>query len=96
MDGDDLGASVGIGVKQRVRVGDHQMRIKQLVGNMAKRLDHRRTKSQVRHKMAIHHIKVDPVCSSTVDSRYFVGEAGEIRCENGRGDNYIVGHISLR
>ena len=35
MDGDDLGTGVGIRIQQRVRIGYHQMRIEQLVGNMA-------------------------------------------------------------
>ena len=96
MDGDDLGAGVGIGIQQRVRIGYHQMRIEQLTGNMAKRLDHGRAKGQVRHEMAIHHIKMDPVRAGAVDSRHLVGETGKVRCKDGRGDDDAVGHVSLR
>ena len=96
MDSDDLGTGVGIGIQQRIRIGHHQVRIEQLVGNRAKRLDHRRAKGQVRHKMAVHHIEMDPVCAGAVDGRHLVGQSGEIRCKDGRGDDDAVGQVSLR
>ena len=78
MDCDDFGTSLGIAVQQRIRIGHHQMRIKRPVGHTAQRGNHRWAKGQVRHKMPIHHIEVDPVCTSPVNGGHFIGQPAEV------------------
>ena len=50
---------------------DHQMDVKWLSAMWAQRLYDRRANGNIRHKMSIHDVNMDPVATSGVDGAHF-------------------------
>jgi hypothetical protein len=61
VDGDRVNARGREIARQRVRVFDHQVRIKRQCGRSADRLNRDRSKGQVWHKSTIHHVEMNGV-----------------------------------
>jgi hypothetical protein len=79
MDGDVIAA----GFCKRLQIGvagrDHQMRVEDLLGVRAHRLDDVRAVGNVGHEMSVHHVEMDPVGACRVDGADFFAQFGEIR-----------------
>ena len=87
MHGDRIRARFGEGVEKRVDGRNHQMDVERLAGVRAERLHHCRPDGQVGHKMAVHHVDMDPVCAGAVDRAHFLAEPGEVGREDRGGDD---------
>ena len=78
-----LGEGLEIGVGRR----DHQMRIEDLLGVRPQRLDDVGSIRDVRNKVSIHHVEMDPVGAGGIDRAHFLAELREIRGQDrGRDD----------
>ena len=87
MDGDVIAA----GFCKRLEIGvagrDHQMRVKDLLGVRAHRLDDIRPVGNVGHEMPVHHVEMDPVGAGRVHGADFFAQLGEIRRQDRRRDD---------
>ena len=92
MDADDVCACLGEGLEVGIDRGDHQMHVEHLPGVGAQGFDHVWTDGDVRHEMAVHHVDVDPVGAGGVDGADLLAELGEVRGENGGGDEERACH----
>ena len=79
---DDFGTCLGIAVQQDIRIGHHEMRIKGSLRDSTQRGYHRRAKGQVRYKMPVHHIKMNPVGTGAVNGGHLLGKSTEVRCKD--------------
>ena len=79
----------GFGKSLQIRIArrDHQVRVENLPGVRTHRFDDVRAERNVRHKMAVHHVQVDPVGAGSIDAADFFAQFGEIRSENRRRDD---------
>ena len=66
------------------RIGDHQMGVQEQIRCLAQTLDYRHTQRKIRHKMSVHHIDMEPVCSRLPDSCGFLSQTGKITGQNRR------------
>ena len=87
---DDVGAGGGEGLDIWIAGRNHQMHVERLLGMRTERLDHVGADGDVRHKMAVHHIDMDPVAAGGVDGAHFLAEPGKIGREDGRGDDDVA------
>ena len=76
MEGDVVGAGLGVRGRPAVRVVDHQMAVHRDVGRLQQRLDHRQPDGQVRYEVVVHHVDVQPVGAGHHGG--FVGQPGEV------------------
>src|SRR5690606_19923756 len=82
------GETVKIGIARC----NHQMGIKYGICQRADRFNHIRTKGDVWHKMAVHHINMDPVRTGGDDIKHFLTELGKVGSEDRRGNHKRAGH----
>ena len=87
MDGDLVAAGLGEGFEIGIAWRDHQMGVEDLPGVRAHRLDDVGAVGNVGNEMSVHHVEMDPVGASCVDSANLFAEPGEIRRQNRRGDD---------
>ena len=90
--GDEIGAGFGEGLDIGVDRFDHQMRVEGAGGVWAQRLHDSRTKGDVGHEMAVHHIEMNPIGAGRDDIAHFLAEPGEIRRENRGGYDNVGIH----
>jgi hypothetical protein len=85
-------ASAGLGVAGRPALGvlDHQVAIERHGAHPLDRLDDRQAEGQVRDEVRVHDVDVDPV--GVGDGLRLVGQPGEVRREQARGDHRFPGH----
>ena len=77
-----VGTSPGEGVEVAFRLDDHQMHIERLRCYVPHRLHDDRPDRQVRDKAAIHHVHMDPIGASGLNSPHLLAEPREIGREN--------------
>ena len=77
MEGDVVGARLGVRRRPPVGVVDHQMAVHRDVGPLEQALHHRQPDGQVRHEVVVHHVDMHPV--GAVHGRRLVGRAGRSR-----------------
>jgi hypothetical protein len=68
--------------------------IERLFGKRPDGVGDGRTYRDVRHKMAIHHVDVDPVGASSLDRANLVAQPGEIGRKNRRRNDERAGHFT--
>ena len=98
MDGDVIAAGLGEGFEIGIAGRDHQMRVEDLLGVRAHRLDDVGAVGNVGHEMPVHHVEMDPVGAGRVDGADFFAQFGEIRRQDrGRDDEgtrrKLLGHV---
>ena len=54
------------------RIAYHKVAVENLVAALSYALNNRRTEGNVRHKMAVHNINVDPVCAAGIHASGFL------------------------
>ena len=69
---------------------DHQMHVKRLIGDLMHIGGDPRAKGQIRNKMPIHDVDVNPVC--VVDFLDVVTQVGKVGGQNGWGDDRRLCH----
>ena len=74
MHGDVVAARLGEGLEIGVAGRDHQMRVEHLLGVRPHRLDDIRAVGNVRHKVSVHHVEMDPVGAGLVDGADLLAE----------------------
>ena len=87
MHGDVVAAGLGEGFEIGIARRDHQMRVEDLLGMRAHRLDDVGAVGNVRHKMPVHHVEMDPVGAGLIHRADFFAELGEIRSQDRRCDD---------
>ena len=65
-----------------VWIGYHQMDIEWKLGDTTNGFDNRRANGDVWHKVAVHHVDVNPICPTCLDRRDLVRKTSEISSEN--------------
>ena len=98
MDGDVIAAGLGEGLEIGIARRDHQMRVEDLLGVRAHRLDHVRPVGNVRHEMPVHHVEMDPVGAGLIDRADFLAQFGEIGgqdrgCDDEGTRRKLLGHV---
>ncbi len=91
VEGDVVGAGLGVRRRPTLRVLDHQMAVERDVGRLQQALHDRQTQGQVRHEVVVHDIDVQPVGAGGTrlgDRRRLVGEIREVRGQDGRGRSW--------
>ncbi len=66
---------------------DHQVRVKNLFGVRAHRLDDVGAVGNVGNEMPVHHVEMDPVGAGGIDGADFLAQFGEVRRQNRRRDD---------
>ena len=89
VEGDVVGARLGVRRCPAVGVLDHQMAIHRNVAGGQQTFHHRQPDRQVRHEMCVHHVDVQPV--GAFDGGGLVGQPGEIGGQYRRRDQRPVG-----
>ena len=67
VESDDVGACLGEGLEVLLRLHDHQVDVKRLLGFLLDGLHHGDAEGDVRHEAAVHHVAVEPVGLAAVD-----------------------------
>ena len=98
MDGDVIAAGLGERLEIGIAGRDHQMRVEDLLGVRAHRLDDVGAVGNVRHEMPVHHVEMDPVGAGRIDGADFLAQLGEIRRQDRRRDDEgtrrkLLGHV---
>ena len=78
MYGQQIGTHLLEGVDVTLRLHNHQMHVERLLGELAHSFDDRHPEGDVRHKHAIHHVKMDPVGLRTVQHLHIFFQISEI------------------
>ena len=71
-------AGLGERFKQNLRLGTHEVNIEKQFGERSHRLDHLRAERNVRHEVAIHDVKMQPVGTGISGTSGPLAEAGVI------------------
>ena len=79
MEGDNIGTCFDESVGIALRIGDHQMNIKNQVGLGTYGLNQSGTEADIRHEMSVHNIQVQVVCTRLIHAPDFITEAGVTR-----------------
>src|SRR4030095_16591946 len=86
--------SLGKLVQEKVRVGNHQVRLQRQTRYLAKRLDDRRPNRNVRYEVSIHDIHVDAIRPGLLRLAHLLAQMGKVSREDGRGKfSYTLVHI---
>ena len=86
---DDLvGAGSGKRFQQNFRLGTHEMNVEKHFGQRADGAHDCRAEGNVRHEMAVHDVKVQPVGAGTVGACGFLAKAGGVGGEQRGRDNH--------
>src|SRR5256885_1506090 len=89
-----ISTSLSEGIQQDFRFGAHQVNIKKRLCHWPNGPNYRWPKGNIRHKMAVHNIEVQPFCSRTVEAFDLFAEASKI-CSQQRGRNNHGGESNL-
>ncbi len=84
---DVIAAGLGEGLKIRVAGRDHQVRVEDLFGVRAHRLDDVGAVGNVGHEMPVHHVEMDPVGAGLVHGADLFAQFGEIGRQDRRRDD---------
>ena len=84
--GDHIGTRFGVGFDIGIDGRDHQVHVHERFHMRAERFDGGRAKGQVRDKVTIHHVHMNPVSALRFDGLNFLTEICEIGRENRRCD----------
>ena len=84
MYGNDVRACLDEIIQILVRVRDHQMHVKHLIGRLAQRLDHRRADRDIGHKVAVHHVNMDVFRARIGGDLNIAFQIGKVRRKDGR------------
>src|SRR4030095_8408607 len=76
-----------------LRSGVHERRCEGQTRPPPKRLDDRRSHGEIRHKVPVHHVHVDPVGPTLFRLGHLLAQPGAVGRENRRGEFY--GHRGL-
>ena len=87
MDRDVIAAGLGEGFEIGIAGRDHQMRVEDLLGVRAHRLDDVGAVGNVGNEMSVHHVEMDPVGAGRIDGADLFAELGEIRRQDRRRDD---------
>ncbi len=87
MDGDLIAAGLGEGFEIGIARRDHQVRVEDLPGVRAHRLDDVGAVGNVGNEMSVHHVEMDPVGAGRVHGADLFAELGEVRRQDRRGDD---------
>ena len=68
---DDVGAGFGEGLEIGIARCDHEMHVEGLFGEGTKGLHHCWADGNIGHKMAVHHVDVDPIGAGGLNRAYF-------------------------
>ena len=72
-----------------LRVFDHQMNIQFQLRSVPNRLNHRGSKGEIRHKMAVHHIQMKDPCSGFFQDANVALEVHKICSQQGRNNQWL-------
>ena len=84
---DVIAAGLGEGLEIGIAGRDHQMRVEDLLGVRAHRLDDIGTVGNVGDEMPVHHVEMDPVGAGGIDGADLVAQLGEIGRQDRRRDD---------
>ena len=88
MEGEHVSTSIFEGLYIILGILYHQMAVEKIFGMFSKAFNNRGAHSEIRHKMAIHDIEVEPVRTVFSDDiNRFFGKAGKIAAEHRGGNN---------
>ena len=93
VDGENVGPRLGEGVEELIDRRDHQMDVERLCRVRTQRLHDGGTDGEVRHKMAVHHVDMDPVGAGLIDCAHFFPELCEIGGEDRRSNDQRTMHF---
>ena len=79
VNGKHIRARLRVIVHEPVRLGHHQVNIKEHFRNRPDRTDHDITEGNRRHKLTVHHVNVKPWCSGVFQDAYLFAEFRKIR-----------------
>jgi len=77
---------VGKRLNKSARLVQHQMDIQQEVRHGPDFFDHDGPEREVRHEVAVHDIEVEEIGPGVLDPGDLIGQVGEIRRQNRRGN----------
>ena len=72
-------------------VRHHEVNVEERVGMRFYRVEHRASEGYILNKLAVHYIKVQPLCAAVVHARRCASEIGQIGVQY-RGRYYRFGH----
>ena len=84
---DVIAAGLGEGLEIGIARRDHQMRVEDLLGVRAHRLDDVGAEGNVGDEMPVHHVEMDPVGAGGIDGADLFAQSGEIRRQDRRRDD---------
>mmetsp|Transcript_40915 Transcript_40915/g.102884 ORF Transcript_40915/g.102884 Transcript_40915/m.102884 type:complete len:203 (+) Transcript_40915:654-1262(+) len=90
VDADDVSAGLGKVSHTLLRLDDHQVNVKNLVGHGTDGVHNQWADGDVGHKTAIHDIDVHPVAPGLIDGLDLVAELGEVGGEDGGRDDDVA------
>ena len=93
MEGNEVGAAFFEVGDIFLRLTDHDVDIKKQAANGADAPDDRHPEGDIRHKVAVHHVDMEPVGAALFYAVQFVGQAGKIRRKHGGGDEHGGGFL---
>ena len=88
MEGDEIGAAFFQVGDIFLRLAYHNMHIKEQVAYRADALDDRHPERDIRHKVPVHHIDVQPVGAALFYTVQFFFQPGKIRRKHGGRDQH--------
>ena len=94
VESDIIGARLGECGNEALGIGSHEMDVERKRGAGANIMHHFRSERDLRDKMAIHHVEVDPIGPRAVYRRQSGGDIGEVRGQD-RGRNKRVIHSAI-
>ena len=84
---DDVRARLSKRLDVRLGVLNHEMYVKDRLGDLAEALHNTRAHRDIRHKRPVHHVDVDVLCPRLLHAAYICTEIGEICREERRRDD---------
>ena len=84
---DVIAAGLGEGLEVGIAGRNHQMRVEDLFGVRAHRLDDVGAVGDVGNEMPVHHVEMDPVGAGRIDGAHLFAQFGKIRRQDRRRDD---------
>ena len=91
MEGEAVGAGVGVLVDVALRPLHHQVHVERAVGDPAEGPDHRRAEGEVRDEVPVHHVHVDPVRAAGERGVHLLAQPAEVGAQDAGCDDRIHG-----
>ena len=86
VEGEDVGARVGVLGDVLLRPLDHQVDVEGTVGEPPERPDHRRAEREVGHEVPVHHVDVDPLGAAGDGLLELLAQPAEVGAQHARRD----------